>query len=420
MSAIAATIAPSRSRAVQKLHRAIVRAGRHPASTDWRRLAERIVWTMIDYGQFCTVARGAEVFGERWTPLVVRELLCGSTRFNDIRRGVPRMSATLLTQRLRKLEEMGVVKRVAGRRRGREYHLTGAGEELRPIVLALGHWGARWIGSRLKRGQLDAGFLMWDIRRFVASRRVPARPPRRDPLPLHRRAPGERRWWLVVEDGSADLCRDDPGREPTLVVESTVLALTEVWTGDRDAGEAVAEPRGARARRGARRDAPCGAGSAAAPSPGRDRPAAPPPPEPRHAAPLHDPCAPWSRSPPPPGSSSASPSSSSSSPSGPPPPSAASSPRPSSPTRWRWSLGLDAAHQDGLRPRHRHDGVARDRRLRHRRGARASARRGDGRLQADRGLLRAFRRASPATCRRAPSFPCSSSGPASARRRSWR
>ena len=106
--------------------------------------------------------------------------------------------------------------------------------------MALGHWGARWIGSRLKRGQLDAGFLMWDVRRFVAARRVPARPPRRDPLPLHRRAArGERRWWLVVESGSADLCRDDPGHELTLVVESSVLALTEVWTGDRLPDEVV-------------------------------------------------------------------------------------------------------------------------------------------------------------------------------------
>ena len=167
---------------------------------------------MIDYGQFCTVARGAEVFGERWTPLVVRELLCGSTRFNDIRRGVPRMSATLLAQRLRKLEEIGVVKRVASGGAVAEYHLTGAGEELRPIVMALGHWGARWIGSRLKRGQLDVGFLMWDIRRFVhldkfpknrpvvihfrftdAGRRAPlvagGRPGQRRPLP---RRPGRR------------------------------------------------------------------------------------------------------------------------------------------------------------------------------------------------------------------------------------
>ncbi len=191
---------------------------------------------MIDYGQFCTVARGAEVFGERWTPLVVRELLCGSTRFNDIRRGVPRMSPSLLAQRLRKLEEIGVVRRVASG----EYHLTGAGEELRPIVMALGHWGARWIGSRLKRGQLDAGFLMWDIRRFVRLDEMP----RNRCVVIHFRFTdahaGERRWWLVVENGSADLCRDDPGREVTLVVESTVLALTEIWTGDREPAEVIA------------------------------------------------------------------------------------------------------------------------------------------------------------------------------------
>src|SRR5687767_8089680 len=103
---------------------------------------------MTHYNQFCTVARGAEVLGERWTPLVVRELLCGSKRFNDIRRGVPRMSATLLAQRLRKLQEVGVVRRMRSVD-GWEYRLTAAGEELRPIVEQIGHWGARWIGSRL-------------------------------------------------------------------------------------------------------------------------------------------------------------------------------------------------------------------------------------------------------------------------------
>ncbi|MBL0727602.1 helix-turn-helix domain-containing protein [Piscinibacter sp. HJYY11] len=207
---------------------------------------------MIDYGQFCTVARGAEVFGERWTPLVVRELLCGSTRFNDIRRGVPRMSASLLAQRLRKLEEIGVLRRVAGEAGGAaEYRLTEAGEELRPIVMALGEWGARWIGSRLQKGQLDAGFLMWDIRRFV---RLDEFPRDRSVLIQFRftDAPtGERRWWLIVEGGNADLCRDDPGPEPDLVVESTLLALTEIWTGDRDALEAV-DSRAVRVRGGAR------------------------------------------------------------------------------------------------------------------------------------------------------------------------
>jgi DNA-binding HxlR family transcriptional regulator len=189
---------------------------------------------MTDYGQFCTVARGAEIFGERWTPLVVRELLCGSTRFNDLRRGLPRMSTTLLAQRLRKLEEVGVVRRVRSGK-GWEYQLTPAGEQLRPIVLQLGHWGARWIGSRLRRDQLDAGFLMWDIRRFAQLDRFPQ--DRRVVIHFHFRDAGtrERRWWLVVENGEADLCRDDPGHELTLIVESTVRALTEVWTGDSDA-----------------------------------------------------------------------------------------------------------------------------------------------------------------------------------------
>ena len=186
---------------------------------------------MIDYGQFCTVARGAEVLGELWTPLVVRELLCGSRRFNELHRGVPRMSATLLTQRLRKLEQMGVIERRRAKGGG-EYHLTAAGEELRPIVVGLGHWGARWIGTRLKRDQLDAGFLMWDIRRFAPMDNFP--PDRR--VVIHFRftdAPkGERQWWLVVEKRTADLCRDDPGHELDVIVESTVRALTDVWTGE--------------------------------------------------------------------------------------------------------------------------------------------------------------------------------------------
>jgi DNA-binding HxlR family transcriptional regulator len=193
---------------------------------------------MIDYGQFCTVARGAEIVGQRWTPLVVRELLCGSTRFNDIHRGLPRMSRSLLAERLRSLEEVGVVRRVTTRS-GVEYRLTNAGEELRPIIMALGHWGARWIGSRLKRDQLDAGFLMWDIRRFF---RVDECPKGRCVV-IHFRltdAPsGERLWWLVVSGGEVDLCREDPGQQVTLIVESTVRSLTDVWTGDRQPQDAM-------------------------------------------------------------------------------------------------------------------------------------------------------------------------------------
>ena len=182
------------------------------------------------YGQFCTVARGAEALCERWTPLVVRELLCGSKRFNDLHRGVPRMSTSLLAQRLHRLEEFGVVRRSAVGKVW-EYSLTEAGEELRPIVMALGHWGARWIGSRLRDDELDAGLLMWDVRRFVRLPEFPTRPVVIHFL-LRDARTRERAWWLVVEDGAADLCRDDPGRELTLVVEASVRALTEVWAGE--------------------------------------------------------------------------------------------------------------------------------------------------------------------------------------------
>ena len=203
------------------------------------------------YGQFCTVARGAEVLCERWTPLVVRELLCGSRRFNDLHRGVPRMSTSLLARRLQTLESAGVVKRAAVGKVW-EYSLTDAGEELRPIVMALGHWGARWIGSRLREDELDAGLLMWDIRRFVHVDEFPQRP-----VVIHFQLPdareGERSWWLVVEDGVADLCRDDPGRELNLVVVASLRALTEVWSGDLTPAQALAS--GAVQVDGDRRDA---------------------------------------------------------------------------------------------------------------------------------------------------------------------
>ncbi|WCM49434.1 helix-turn-helix transcriptional regulator [Pseudomonas sp. WJP1] len=189
------------------------------------------------YGQFCTVARGAEALCERWTPLVVRELLCGSKRFNELHRGVPRMSTGLLAQRLRHLEEIGVVHRTAVGKVW-EYSLTEAGEELRPIIMALGHWGARWIGSRLRDDQLDAGLLMWDVRRFVCLETFPSRPVVIQ-FKFRDARSGEQAWWLVVEEGVADLCRDDPGRELTLVVDSSVRALTEVWAGDRTPREVL-------------------------------------------------------------------------------------------------------------------------------------------------------------------------------------
>jgi DNA-binding HxlR family transcriptional regulator len=189
------------------------------------------------YGQYCAVARSAEVLCERWTPLVVRELLCGSKRFNDLHRGVPRMSTSLLTQRLRHLEDAGIVRRSPVGKIW-EYQLTEAGEALRPVVMGLGHWGARWVGGRLRDEELDVGLLMWDMRRWVHVDQLPD-----SPVVVHFRftdaRPGEQQWWLVVENGKVDLCLQDPGRELTLVVESTVRALTEVWVGDSTPAEAL-------------------------------------------------------------------------------------------------------------------------------------------------------------------------------------
>lgn len=182
------------------------------------------------YGQFCTVARGAEVLCSRWTPLVVRELLLGSKRFNDLRRGVPRMSTSLLVERLRQLESVGIVRRHAAGKVW-EYSLTDAGEELRPIILALGHWGARWVGSDLRDDELDVTLLMWDMRRSVRLDEFPSRPVVVN-FRFHDAREGETRWWLVVENGCAELCRDDPGRDVTLLVQSSVRTLTEIWRGD--------------------------------------------------------------------------------------------------------------------------------------------------------------------------------------------
>src|SRR5690349_14886764 len=112
---------------------------------------------MKGYGQFCPIAKACEIFGERWTPIILREMICGSTRFNDLRRGVPLLSPTVLSERLKALERAGVVERRSRGRKALEYHLTAAGREFRPIIHALGEWGQRWARSDFGRGELDAG-----------------------------------------------------------------------------------------------------------------------------------------------------------------------------------------------------------------------------------------------------------------------
>jgi len=195
---------------------------------------------MKGYGQFCPIAKASEILAERWTPLVLRELVCGSTRFNEIHRGVPLMSRGLLAQRLRVLCDAGLVeRRAASTGHGHEYHLTQAGSELEPLIFQLGEWGARWVRSRLTHEDLDASLLMWDIRRNAR----PARFPRRRTVVAFEflDAPRARRfWWLVSENDEVDLCALDPGFEVDLRVRGRLPSLTAVWMGDRRFDDEIA------------------------------------------------------------------------------------------------------------------------------------------------------------------------------------
>jgi DNA-binding HxlR family transcriptional regulator len=188
--------------------------------------------TVRSYGQFCPVAVASEVLTQRWTPLVLRELLSGSTHFNQLRKGVPLMSPSLLAQRLRALEEAGVVTRHVGEGgRQTEYRLTPAGEELRPLIEQIGTWGRKWIQHEIRDDELDPGLLMWDMQRRIDV----------DALPEGRVvvlfaftdvAPEVASWWLVLDGGQADVCLADPGFPTDLEVTTTVRLMTEIWMGE--------------------------------------------------------------------------------------------------------------------------------------------------------------------------------------------
>lgn len=182
------------------------------------------------YGQFCPVAMAAEILCTRWTTLVIRELLCGTTRFNDLRRGVPRMSPTLLSKRLKELEKAGVVATMPNAGGIMEYHLTPAGEELRGIVMSMGFWGQRWVESRLSLKNLDPSLLMWDMRRHLNPEPLP---PARCTIQFqYPELPDPRQnWWLVIESGKVDLCGFDPGYEINLLVRSSLKVMTAIWMG---------------------------------------------------------------------------------------------------------------------------------------------------------------------------------------------
>ena len=185
---------------------------------------------MKGYGQFCPVAKATEVLGEKWTPLIIRELITDNQSFNNLRKGVPLMSPSLLSSRLKSLERSGVIERNKTDK-GVVYSLTNAGEEIGPIIEQLGVWGQRWARSDLSKKDLDPSLLMWDAHRRIDTAYFP------DERTVLRFEfvdyPSKLRlWWLVISNGEVDICLKDPGHEVNLFIQSTLKTMTKIWVGD--------------------------------------------------------------------------------------------------------------------------------------------------------------------------------------------
>jgi DNA-binding HxlR family transcriptional regulator len=185
---------------------------------------------MKGYGQFCPVAKATELIGEKWTLLILRELLLGTTRFNDFQRAMSRISPTLLAKRLRHLEECGIVirKKLSGQK-GYEYRLTAAGSELSPLVEILAVWGMRWARGQLTDDELDVEFLMREVQRRLKTGHLPDGETviclGFDELTKHKT------WWLLVEGDVVDLCTENPGKDVDLYINSSVRTMVEIWKG---------------------------------------------------------------------------------------------------------------------------------------------------------------------------------------------
>lgn len=187
---------------------------------------------MKSYGQFCPVAKAAEVFCERWTPLILRDLTFGATRFSELRRGVPLVSPSLLSKRLKELEAEGIIERrksLSGR--SWTYHLTDAGREFAPMVEALGVWGQRWSRRELAEHEVNLDLLLWTMERsvrpeaFGAGRTLVQ-------IEFNDQPEHKRRWWFLNEDGQVEFCVHEPGFEVDLYVSSSLRDMIYLWRGD--------------------------------------------------------------------------------------------------------------------------------------------------------------------------------------------
>jgi len=181
------------------------------------------------YDDYCPIAIGIEVIGDRWTPLILRELMIGSERFNDIHRGIPRISRSLLSHRLRMLERQGLVERHP--RPGAQavdYRLTAAGADLQPVLWDLGRWATRWVFTEPEEAQMDTIHLVWRLHQCVDP---DALPPGRTTVEFLTTGAGSARCWLVFEDRESTACQIDPGYPVDVLVRGETRELLRWFLG---------------------------------------------------------------------------------------------------------------------------------------------------------------------------------------------
>jgi DNA-binding HxlR family transcriptional regulator len=192
---------------------------------------------MKTYGQFCPVAKASEIFAERWTPLIIRELLMGSRKFSELEIGMAHIPRSLLTKRLRSLEDAGVLTRkIEGNSKRAEYHLTEAGTELLGVVTMLGDWGQKWVNHDIKPEDVDPALLVWDMHRRV---NIDLLPEERVVIQINFRGAATGEYWLVMERPEPSVCMIDPGLDVDLFMNTDTVATHKVWMGMADLGECV-------------------------------------------------------------------------------------------------------------------------------------------------------------------------------------
>ena len=185
----------------------------------------------MEYGQFCPVAKATEILGEKWTLLIIRELLMGGTRFNELQRGLSLISPTILTKRLNDLADNGLIvrKKIPGQR-GYEYFLTEAGKELYPVVKQVGEWGMRWARGKMSPSDLDLDLLMLYLQRSIMPDKLVGKETvvhfnftDVDTYP---------KWWLVVKENNTDVCVQDPGKDVDVYFTTDLRTMIDAWMGD--------------------------------------------------------------------------------------------------------------------------------------------------------------------------------------------